>query len=168
MALVETVTNVVAYIGETAILPSGAKPSWTLSQIDWSIYRNITNIATYQLGVKNVELFGQFHGRLDLNHASGKRLIPHLKSVSECEHNWPNFNSASATSFCSSGDLKIRNVKPDDAMEYSVDLISTIGLDSVNKVNLIVRSKCHLGSSQALLLSANLLMGKNTFAGLPK
>lgn len=138
----ETLTNVVAYIGETAILPSGADPSWTLIGIDWSIYPNITNIATYQDGVQNLELFGQFQGRLKLSPSSGKRLIRHFKSVSECEHNWP-FNSASATSFCSSGNLTIHNVKPSDAMEYSVDLIGSNGEDRVNKVNLVVRSKCH-------------------------
>lgn len=87
MALVETLTNTVAYIGETAILPSGADPSWTLSQIVWSIYPNATHISTYQRGVQIVELFGQFQGRLNLSQSSGKRLIRHLKSVSECEHN---------------------------------------------------------------------------------
>lgn len=142
VALVETLTNVVAYIGETAILPSGADPSWTLFQIDWSIYPNITHISTYQRGVQIVESFGQFQGRLYLNPSSGKRLIRHLKSVSECGHNWP-FNSASATAFRSSGDLTIRNVQPSDAMVYSVDLINNKGQDRVNKVNLAVRSKCH-------------------------
>lgn len=142
VALVETLTNVVAYVGETAILPSGANPSWTLSLIDWSTYPNTTHISTYQNGVQIVKWFGQFQGRLSLDHSSGKRLIHHLKSVSECEHNWP-FNSASATSFCSSGDLTIRNVQPSDAMVYSVDLISSIGQDKVKKVNLVVRSKCH-------------------------
>lgn len=143
VALVESLTNVVAYIGETATLPSGANPSWTLSQIDWSIYRNITNIASYRRGVITVGLLSQFQGRLNLSLPSGKRLIGHLKSFSECEHDWHNCNSASTTSFCSSGNLTIYNVKPSDAMEYSVDLISSSGQDTVNKVNLVVRSKCH-------------------------
>lgn len=88
VALVESLTNVVAYIGETATLPSGADRSWKLSQIDWSIYRNITNIASYQRGVETVDLFDQFRGRLSLSLSSGRRPIRHLRTASGCEHNW--------------------------------------------------------------------------------
>lgn len=41
------------------------------------------------------------------------------------------------------GDLTIRNLHPNDAMEYSVQLISNGGHSTMNKIKLVVRRKCH-------------------------
>lgn len=42
------------------------------------------------------------------------------------------------------GDLTIRNLRPNDAMEYSVQLISTGGHNTMNKIKLVVKRKCQV------------------------
>ncbi|XP_041821161.1 T-lymphocyte surface antigen Ly-9 [Chelmon rostratus] len=118
--LIESLTDVPGYLGGDVTLPSGANPSWNLSKIEWSIFSNITWIATYRNGQENIERFYLYKGRLSLN--------------------------------ISSGDLTIHNLTTKDAMEYSVDLISTDGQDSVNKIKLVVKRRLQNPTIQTVAL----------------
>uniref|UniRef100_UPI0037E75F1E CD48 antigen isoform X2 n=1 Tax=Semicossyphus pulcher TaxID=241346 RepID=UPI0037E75F1E len=56
-------------------LPSGADPSWNLSSIEWSIFRNNTWIATYRIPVLNIKRIKRYDGRLSLDITSGDLTI---------------------------------------------------------------------------------------------
>ncbi|XP_039996823.1 uncharacterized protein si:cabz01074946.1 isoform X2 [Xiphias gladius] len=106
VALAEPQRVVSGYLGETITLPSGVDPSWQLTIIEWSIFSNITWIATSRNGKKNTERISRYKGRLSLN--------------------------------ISTGDLTIRNLTEDDAMEYTVDLINRVNNATVNRIRLTV------------------------------
>lgn len=131
------------YLGDNVTLLSEADPTWILSTIEWSVFSNNTWIATYRNRKENVDRLDQYKGRLRLNTSSGKRQIYHL-SVKR-NHYFISVMTLSLQcfSFHSLGDLMIYNLTTKDAMEYTLDLINTEGQDSVNKVKLIVRRKCH-------------------------
>ncbi|KAM3590351.1 uncharacterized protein V6R79_008005 [Siganus canaliculatus] len=107
-ALVESLQEVSGFLGETVILPSGANTASPLTSIQWSIYSNITLIATYRSQKINTERFYRYKGRLSLN--------------------------------ISTGDLTIHNINEKDAIEYSLNLISTQE-QSTRKVKLTVKQR---------------------------
>jgi len=72
VALVNSL-EISGYVGGTVTLPSGAKSSWKLSRIDWSIFANSTWIATYQKNRTNTQRLPRYGDRLELNITSGKR-----------------------------------------------------------------------------------------------
>ncbi|KAM4537366.1 SLAM family member 5 [Odontesthes bonariensis] len=110
------------YVGGTVTLPSGAKSSWNLSRIDWSIFANSTWIATYQNGRTNTQRLPRYGDRLRLN--------------------------------ITSGDLTIRNLKIEDAMEYNVDLVNTDNEDRANKIKLTVKQRLQVPTTQKVYSAA--------------
>ncbi|XP_041634628.1 uncharacterized protein si:cabz01074946.1 isoform X2 [Cheilinus undulatus] len=63
------------YLGGNATLPSGANPTWTLSSIEWSIFKNFTWIATYRNGDENIDRVDRYKGRLSLDIPTGDLTI---------------------------------------------------------------------------------------------
>uniref|UniRef100_A0A4W5Q2U5 Immunoglobulin subtype domain-containing protein n=1 Tax=Hucho hucho TaxID=62062 RepID=A0A4W5Q2U5_9TELE len=103
--------DITGYLGDSVTLSSGANSSWILSKIEWSIFSNITWIATYREGTlhPNTDRFWQFQGRLRLN--------------------------------ISSGDLEIRDVRIGDALVYSVLLKDIKGEQQNKNLRLTVTGK---------------------------
>ncbi|XP_063324698.1 uncharacterized protein si:cabz01074946.1, partial [Pelmatolapia mariae] len=83
---VKAAAVVFGYLGENITLPSGVDPSWSLIRIEWSIFTNITSIATYNNGIANTERFRQYTGRLTLNTRSGDLTIHNLKESDAIEY----------------------------------------------------------------------------------
>ncbi|XP_030609714.1 carcinoembryonic antigen-related cell adhesion molecule 1-like isoform X2 [Archocentrus centrarchus] len=79
--------EVFGYLGETITLPSGANPSWTLTKIEWSIFKNNTWIATYSKGKTNTDRVPRYKGRLSLNTTSGDLTIHSLTTDDAREYN---------------------------------------------------------------------------------
>lgn len=73
MTQAESFMEVYGYLGENITLNSGADPSSPFSKIEWSVFSNDTWIATYDNGIKIIEHFNQYKGRLSLNTLSGKK-----------------------------------------------------------------------------------------------
>lgn len=73
-----SITTINKYVGDTVELPSGAKEQETLLRVDWSVFSNSTLIASYSDGVKIVEWFYQFKGRLSMNSSTGNLKISNL------------------------------------------------------------------------------------------
>nr|XP_020444861.1 uncharacterized protein LOC109953739 isoform X2 [Monopterus albus] len=86
VALADPPKEVSGYIGETITLPSGAEPSWTLSDIYWSIFPNNTWIATYDNKEENTDRISQYKGRLSLNIKSGDLTIRNLTTKDAMEY----------------------------------------------------------------------------------
>ncbi|XP_063042501.1 SLAM family member 9 [Engraulis encrasicolus] len=63
--------HIIAYEGESVTLPSGRNSSWNLSRIQWSIFNNITFIATLRSGERNTNHFERYRGRLTLDTTTG-------------------------------------------------------------------------------------------------
>uniref|UniRef100_A0A4W5PVG4 Ig-like domain-containing protein n=1 Tax=Hucho hucho TaxID=62062 RepID=A0A4W5PVG4_9TELE len=103
--------DITGYLGDSVTLSSGANSSWILSKIEWSIFSNITWIATYREGTlhPNTDRFWQFQGRLRLN--------------------------------ISSGDLEIRDVRIGDALVYSVLLKDIKGEQQNKNLRLTVTER---------------------------
>ncbi|XP_027001281.1 uncharacterized protein LOC113642128 [Tachysurus fulvidraco] len=76
----EAVRSVIGYINESVVLRSGADPSWTLKTIQWSIYENLTYIATFDNDRIRDNRWPQFMGRLELSIISGDLKIKNLKA----------------------------------------------------------------------------------------
>ncbi|XP_053089751.1 SLAM family member 8 [Pangasianodon hypophthalmus] len=74
----EDVRNVIGYIGESIVLRSEVDPSWKLRIIRWSIYKNITLIATFVNNEIRVNRWPQFKGRLELNTSLGDLTIKNI------------------------------------------------------------------------------------------
>ncbi|XP_042071702.1 uncharacterized protein si:cabz01074946.1 isoform X2 [Haplochromis burtoni] len=85
--------KVSGYLGENITLPSGVDPSWSLIKIEWSIFTNITLIATYRNGKINTDRVPQYTGRLTLNTTSGDLTIHNLKERDAIEYTVEVFNS---------------------------------------------------------------------------
>lgn len=141
MTLVQSLSEVSGYVGENVTLPSGADPSWELATIDWSVFPNDTWIATYRSGKANIERLHQYTGRLSLNISSGKWQICFSGSVKECIILILSWKCLFNVFSYSLGDLTIYNLTPEDAMEYTVDLLNSKAQDKVNKIKLTVRRK---------------------------
>uniref|UniRef100_A0A3P9D0Y0 Immunoglobulin subtype domain-containing protein n=1 Tax=Maylandia zebra TaxID=106582 RepID=A0A3P9D0Y0_9CICH len=92
--LIELV-DVFGYLGENITLPSAVDSSWSLIRIEWSIFTNITLIATYRNGKINTERVPQYTGRLTLNTTSGDLTIHKLKEGDAIEYTVEVFNSLS-------------------------------------------------------------------------
>ncbi|XP_070849881.1 CD48 antigen [Chaetodon trifascialis] len=84
--LVESLTDVTGYLGDSVTLPSGADRSWNLSKIEWSIFSNNTWIATYRNGQQNIERFYLYKRRLSLNILSGDLTIHNLTAKDAMEY----------------------------------------------------------------------------------
>ncbi|XP_041738476.2 CD48 antigen [Coregonus clupeaformis] len=99
------------YLGDSVTLSSGANISWGLSKIEWSIFKNVTWIATYQKSTESLrtDRFWQFKSRLKLNF--------------------------------SSGDLEIRDVRKEDSLVYSVLLQDSAGEQHNKKFQLTVTER---------------------------
>ncbi|KAF0029096.1 hypothetical protein F2P81_018201 [Scophthalmus maximus] len=78
VARAQPLAEVIGYLGDTIVLPSGADPSWNLSKIEWSTFSNTTWIATYRNGKKNIERIARYKGRLGLNSITGDLTIRNL------------------------------------------------------------------------------------------
>lgn len=85
--------KVSGYLGESITLPSGVDPSWSLIKIEWSIFTNITLIATYRIGKINTDRVPQYRRRLTLNTTSGDLTIHNLKESDAIEYTVEVFNS---------------------------------------------------------------------------
>ncbi|KAG8006052.1 Vang-like protein 2, partial [Nibea albiflora] len=86
VAVVESIREVFGYHGGNVILPSEANSSWTLTKIEWSIYKNNTWIATYQRKKTNVDRLQSYKGRLHLNIFSGDLTIHNLRETDAIEY----------------------------------------------------------------------------------
>ncbi|XP_037614178.1 SLAM family member 9 [Sebastes umbrosus] len=86
VALVESLTEVSGYPGDTIILHSGADPSWKLSSIEWSIFSNNTWIATHRNSKTIIERVDRYKGRLELNISSGDLTIKNLAKEDSMEY----------------------------------------------------------------------------------
>ncbi|KAF7706649.1 SLAM family member 5 [Silurus meridionalis] len=82
----EDVNSVIGYIGESVFLRPHVDPSWDIKNIQWSIYKNSTLIATFENNVLKVERVAQFKGRLELNIKSGDLKITKLKATDSMEY----------------------------------------------------------------------------------
>ncbi|KAM8897533.1 uncharacterized protein AB9W97_008895 [Spinachia spinachia] len=109
VTLVQCLPDIYGFLSDDVTLPSGADPSWKHSSIKWSIFSNITRIATYLNGVENLNRVARYEGRLGLN--------------------------------LSTGDLTIRRLTFEDALQYTVDLTSTTGENRVNKATVRVMKR---------------------------
>ncbi|XP_034020994.1 uncharacterized protein si:cabz01074946.1 [Thalassophryne amazonica] len=78
VGLSASVEIVSGYLGDSVTLPSGIDPSWSLATIEWSIFTNITLIATYRRGEVKTERFWRYKTRLGLNTSSGDLTIRNL------------------------------------------------------------------------------------------
>ncbi|XP_026209188.1 SLAM family member 9, partial [Anabas testudineus] len=87
VALGESLQKVSGYLGDTITLPSGADPSWTLSEIEWSIFSNSTFIATYRNGKQSIDRFDPYKGRLSLNSNTGDLMIRNLNTKDAMVYN---------------------------------------------------------------------------------
>ncbi|GAA6071929.1 uncharacterized protein LOC113642128, partial [Tachysurus ichikawai] len=74
----EAVNSVIGYVNESVVLRSGANPLWTLTSIQWSIFMNITYIATFDNDKIRDKRWPQFMGRLKLNITSGDLTIKNV------------------------------------------------------------------------------------------
>ncbi|XP_029311098.1 uncharacterized protein LOC115023894 [Cottoperca gobio] len=79
VALVQSLSEVIGYIGENVTLTSRADPSWNLSSIDWLIFSNHW-IATYRSGKTNINWVDRYNERLTLNISSGDLTIHDLNT----------------------------------------------------------------------------------------
>lgn len=70
-AVAKSPQEISGYLGENVTLPAGVDPSWSLTEIEWSIFTNITLIATYRNDKINTERVPQYTGRLSLSKTSG-------------------------------------------------------------------------------------------------
>lgn len=70
--------SVIGYVNESVVLRSGANPLWTLTSIQWSIFMNITYIATFDNDKIRDKRWPQFMGRLKLNITSGDLTIKNV------------------------------------------------------------------------------------------
>ncbi|XP_039896976.1 uncharacterized protein si:cabz01074946.1 isoform X2 [Simochromis diagramma] len=85
-AVAKSPPKILGYLGESITLPPGVDPSWSLTKIEWSIFENITWIATYQQRKINTERVPQYTGRLTLNTRSGDLTIHNLKENDATEY----------------------------------------------------------------------------------
>ncbi|CAK6982360.1 uncharacterized protein si:cabz01074946.1 isoform X3 [Scomber scombrus] len=86
VAHVQSLEEVNGYLGDSVTLPSGGNPSWKLSVINWSIFPNVTFIASYRNGNKNTDRLSRYKGRLDLNTSSGDLTIRNLTRDDDMEY----------------------------------------------------------------------------------
>ncbi|XP_074518088.1 SLAM family member 9 isoform X2 [Halichoeres trimaculatus] len=85
--VVKSIKEVVGNLGGSVTLPSGADPTWTLSTIEWSIFKNNTWIATYRDGEQNIDRIDRYKGRLSLNTTTGDLTIRGLTMEDNMEFN---------------------------------------------------------------------------------
>lgn len=78
--------SVIGYVNESVVLSSYVDPSWTLKNIQWTIFKNDTLIATFENNVKRVDRWPQFNGRLELNTTSGDLTINNLTANDSMEY----------------------------------------------------------------------------------
>lgn len=78
--------SVIGYIGESVILKSDADPLWTLETIQWSIYNNVTYIATFDNNVTRVSRWPSFEDRLALNTTSGDLTIKNVMAKDKIKY----------------------------------------------------------------------------------
>ncbi|XP_017326785.2 uncharacterized protein LOC108267283 isoform X2 [Ictalurus punctatus] len=78
--------SVIGYVNESVVLSSYVDPSWTLKNIQWTIFKNDTLIATFENNVKRVDRWPQFNGRLELNTTSGHLTINNLTANDSMEY----------------------------------------------------------------------------------
>ncbi|XP_035464380.1 uncharacterized protein si:cabz01074946.1 isoform X3 [Scophthalmus maximus] len=81
VARAQPLAEVIGYLGDTIVLPSGADPSWNLSKIEWSTFSNTTWIATYRNGKKNIERIARYKGRLGLNSITEHLQKPTIRTL---------------------------------------------------------------------------------------
>lgn len=82
----ENVKSVIGYIGESVILKSDADPLWTLETIQWSIYNNVTYIATFDNNETRVNRWPSFEDRLVLNTTSGDLTIKNVMAKDKIKY----------------------------------------------------------------------------------
>ncbi|CAI5686250.1 unnamed protein product [Oreochromis niloticus] len=85
-AVAKSPQEISGYLGENVTLPAGVNPSWRLTEIEWSIFTNITLIATYRNDKVNTERVPQYKGRLSLSKTSGDLTIHNLKESDATEY----------------------------------------------------------------------------------
>lgn len=146
MLVVKSLHEVSGCIGGNVTLPSGADPSWILSKIEWSIFTNTTWIATFSTKTTNVDRWNQYKGRLTLNQNSGKNKSYRCKTLSLF------FIKIFNVKVDFSGDLTIRDLRQEDAMNYTVELLNKDNENKVNKIRLKVKRKCSNILSHLVLL----------------
>ncbi len=66
---------ITGYSGQSVVLKSGADPSWSLTRVQWSIYKNTTYIASLKDGEVIIYNFWKHLGRLDLSKETGDLTI---------------------------------------------------------------------------------------------
>ncbi|XP_035392514.1 SLAM family member 5-like isoform X1 [Electrophorus electricus] len=71
--------SVAGYLGGSVILPSGADPTTKLVAIRWSIYNNVTFIATFSEGEFRNK-YWKYKDRLELNTTTGDLEIKYLQA----------------------------------------------------------------------------------------
>ncbi|KAL2079193.1 hypothetical protein ACEWY4_024937 [Coilia grayii] len=73
--------QVIAYEGDRVTLPSRRNSTWNLDRIQWSIFSNITFIATLRRGELATDLFWSYTGRLTLNTTTGDLHVNDVKKT---------------------------------------------------------------------------------------
>lgn len=77
-AVLSDPVQIIAYEGETAILPPRESKIWKLRKIRWTILPNKTLIATYQTEELNTDHFWSYKGRLSLNTFTGSLQVKNV------------------------------------------------------------------------------------------
>ncbi|XP_037333576.2 uncharacterized protein si:cabz01074946.1 [Pungitius pungitius] len=78
--------DISGFLGDNVTLPSGVGPSGNFSSIEWSIFLNITWIATYRNNKENLDRVPRYKGRLGLNISTGDLTIHNLTSEDALEY----------------------------------------------------------------------------------
>ncbi|KAK7177144.1 hypothetical protein R3I93_001196 [Phoxinus phoxinus] len=91
---------VTGYLGQSVVLKTGADPSWTLTRIQWSIYKNTTYIANLKDGNVTLFPFWTHRGRLDLNPTTGDLTIKNVTMTDSMKYTVALVNSSDARDNC--------------------------------------------------------------------
>lgn len=141
--------KVSGYLGESITLPSAVDSSWRLIKIEWSIFTNITLIATYRNGKINTERVPQYTGRLTLNTTSGDIYqLFYCKGIVVLFLSWFSFNV-----FYSIGDLTIHKLKEGDAIEYTVEVFNSEGKRKTNQIKITAKRKWCINKTVLIMKS---------------
>ncbi len=78
---------ITGYSGQSVVLKSGADPSWSLTRVQWSIYKNTTYIASLKDGDVIIYNFWRHLGRLELSKETGDLTILNVTTEDSMTYN---------------------------------------------------------------------------------